>query len=616
MSYISHSTCRFLPLLVIAFILILLPACTSGSPPSSTPSFPIEPSLTTPLDTVQPPPEDTPTSPLPTPIDTQPEQPTASPVVAYEPPQTLTVEFSLDRPTQPLSNARGSLFSSSGACAICHTRMEDAVGADVSTDTMWRSTMMANSSRDPYWRASVAAEVDDHPLAQEAIEQKCATCHMPMAWFTADQTGEPVSILGMEGLSSEEHDLYLFAMDGVSCTICHQIEDQNLGTPQSFSGGFVIDPNAPPGERMAYGPYVIPPGQAAVMRSASGYDPVYAQHTQRSEICATCHNLTTDTLDANAAAIGQFHEQMVFLEWQHSSYIDTYACQDCHMPLAEGGVSLSITGSPPRQPFYQHHFVGGNVYMSTILDHFAADLGVTASSKQFQATQQRAFDQLQEHTATIQFESLRVENGELLADLVLESLVGHKLPSGFPSRRAWVHFTVQDLSGALLFESGRPNLDGSIQGNANDEDPARYEPHYQVIDRPDQVQIYEVIFVDMNGDITTGLLNAYEYVKDNRLLPVGFDKLLASPEIAVYGQAFMDDDFIGGTDRLRYKVDLDIAQGPFTVTAQVFYQTIGYRWMENLRAYQLPETDQMATYYDAVPNLPVMLARTVQQAGE
>jgi hypothetical protein len=321
-------------------------------------------------------------------------------------------------------------------------------------------------------------------------------------------------------------------------------------------------------------------------------------------------------LDANATAIGQFHEQMVFLEWQHSSYIDTHACQDCHMPLAEGSVSLSITGSPPRQPFYQHHFVGGNVYMSTILDHFAADLGVTASSKQFQATQQRALDQLQEHTATIQFESLRVENGELLADLVLESLVGHKLPSGFPSRRAWVHFTVQDLSGALLFESGRPNLDGSIQGNANDEDPTRYEPHYQVIDRPDQVQIYEVIFVDMNGDITTGLLNAYEYVKDNRLLPVGFDKLSASPEIGVYGQAFMDDDFIGGTDRLRYKVDLGIAQGPFTVTAQVFYQTIGYRWMENLRAYQLPETDQMATYYDAVPNLPVMLARTVQQAGE
>ncbi|MFU8771925.1 MAG: hypothetical protein ACNA8H_05850, partial [Anaerolineales bacterium] len=138
----------------------------------------------------------------------------------------------------------------------------------------------------------------------------------------------------------------------------------------------------------------------------------------------------------------------------------------------------------------------------------------------------------------------------------------------------------------------------------------------QVIDSEDQVQIYEVIFVDVNGNLTTGLLNAYEYRKDNRLLPEGFDKLSASPEVEVHGQALKDDDFIGGTDRLRYKVDLDIAQGPFIVTAQVFYQTIGYRWMENLRAYNLPETDQMAAYYDVVPNHPVMLARAVQEVGE
>jgi hypothetical protein len=223
---------------------------------------------------------------------------------------------------------------------------------------------------------------------------------------------------------------------------------------------------------------------------------------------------------------------------------------------------------------------------------------------------------VQNRTVTVQFDSLQIQNSELVADLVINSQVGHKLPTGFPSRRVWVHFTVQDASGALLFESGRPNSDGSIQGNANDVDPARYEPHYQVIDSPDQVQIYEGIFVDVNGEITTGLLKGYEYIKDNRILPAGFDKLSANPEFAVFGSALEDEDFVGGIDRLRYQVELGEAQGPFTVTANVFYQTIGYRWMENLRAFQLPETDQMATYYDAISNVPVMLVKVSQQVGE
>ena len=31
------------------------------------------------------------------------------------------------------------------------------------------------------------------------------------------------------------------AEDGVSCTVCHQITDQNLGKRESFVGGFKVD---------------------------------------------------------------------------------------------------------------------------------------------------------------------------------------------------------------------------------------------------------------------------------------------------------------------------------------------------------------------------------------
>jgi hypothetical protein len=600
MPYINRLKRAVLPGLTIAVLYLVVAACSSPAQTTDTPSSPEEAQVTS-----------GPGASLET-LDAMVDTPLSSESITL-PGQPAPA--GLDRPASALPVASGELFAASGVCTTCHTSLVDEAGVDVSTDSMWRSTMMANSSRDPYWRASVRAEVSVHPIAEQAIREKCATCHMPMVWFTATHKGEPVAVLG-EDFFPEEHELHPFAMDGVSCTLCHQIEDQNLGTPDSFSGGFVVDTNAPFGERKAYGPYNIPRGQAIVMISASGYIPIYAEHIQKSEICAICHNLTTDTLEASGAVVGQFHEQMVFLEWQHSDYVQTHACQDCHMPVANGGVSLSITGGPKRQPFYQHHFVGGNVYMSQILDYFAGDLGVTASSEQFQMTQQRTLDQLQNRTMTLQFESLRIENGELVADLILSNQVGHKLPSGFPSRRAWVHFTVLDAAGGVMFDSGRANPDGSIQGNVNDADPSQFEPHYQVINMSDQVQIYEVIFVDVEGQVTTGLLTGYEYVKDNRFLPVGFDKLAASPEIAVYGEALTDEDFSGGIDRLSYQVALGQAQGPFTVTAHVLYQTVGFRWMENLRAFQGTETDQMARYYDTIANTPILLAGTSQQMGE
>src|SRR6185437_17116552 len=103
-----------------------------------------------------------------------------------------------------------------------------------------------------------------------------------------------------------------------------------------------------------------------------------------------------------------------------------------------------------------------------------------------------------------------------------------------------------------------------------------------------------------NG-VTTGLLNASQYLKDNRLLPKGFDKATADPDIAVHGGAATDPDFVGGRDRVRYAVDLHGASGPFTVHVELLYQPIGFRWAHNLRDYtQAFEPRRFTEYYDAM----------------
>ncbi len=286
------------------------------------------------------------------------------------------------------------------------------------------------------------------------------------------------------------------------------------------------------------------------------------------------------------------------------------------MPEAESGVKISITSQVLRSPFAKHAFVGGNAYMLGILKTYGEELEVTASSEQFEATIDRTIEQLSGRTATIDFEEVRLAGTRLIADVVVSNLAGHKFPTGFPARRAWIRFVVQDANGGVVFESGGYGSDGSIVGNDNDTDPGEFEQHYLAIVQPEQVQIYEAILQDTENSITTNLLRAARYIKDNRLLPSGFEKAAPYEDIAVRGGAREDTDFLGEGDKIQYVANLGSAQSPFTVTVELLYQSVGYRWADNLRQYDAAEIDRFLGYYEGVPNIPVLIAAATMEIGD
>ena len=198
----------------------------------------------------------------------------------------------------------------------------------------------------------------------------------------------------------------------------------------------------------------------------------------------------------------------------------------------------------------------------------------------------------------------------------VENLTGHKLPTAYPSRRAWLHVVVTAADGHVVFESGKLNPDGSIAGNANDSDPTRFSPHYIRITQPDQVEIFEPILGDSHGRVTTGLLSATQYLKDNRILPIGFDKSTATPDIAVHGEAASDPDFTSGSSTTQYDVTTGGAAGPFHVSVEFLYQPIGYRWAHNLASYQAAEPQQFVSDFDqAAAHSALVLARAEAAAS-
>jgi len=146
--------------------------------------------------------------------------------------------------------------------------------------------------------------------------------------------------------------------------------------------------------------------------------------------------------------------------------------------------------------------------------------------------------------------------------------------------RAYLHVLVTDSNGSIVYENGKLNPDGSIDGVAEDTNPFTFEPHHNIITDATQVQVYEATTADANGDVTHSLLAATGYLKDNRLTPAGFDKNVVPEDIQVAGLAIGDDNFNLYRSYFRYhraSIRL-ISSEPFTKTQLCVLK----HWMLNL----------------------------------
>lgn len=501
----------------------------------------------------------------------------------------------------PLPFGRTVMFSGSGNCAMCHTGDGNVLsqnGVDISPPTYWRSTMMANSSKDPFWRAMVAEEVHNYPQLQQIIETTCTRCHAPMGYTEAIHNGQ-------QNYSISQMKQDPIANDGVSCTACHQIKPDNFGLQSSYSGHYVIE-----NDSIIYGPYENP--ETTVMNMVVNFLPVYSTHLNKSELCATCHTLFTPYLDNQGQIAGQFPEQTPYLEWKNSIYsAQDIQCQDCHMPVTYDPIDIATI--PPshqvlRSPYWKHEFVGGNVYMLKMLKNNIDSLGITASAENFDSTIARAEFNLTQKALELEVYDL-FENDSLSIQVKLKNKAGHKLPAGIPFRRMWIHLKVQDATGNVIFESGNWNSNGEIIGLNSD-----YEPHYDIIRNTNDIQIYEGVMIDVDGNVTNRLLRASQYIKDNRIPPSGFTSTNPSYDTtAIFGNALNDLNFNrengvegSGNDIITYRIPA-LNNTTYTITAEVCFQSIKPKVVDYLSTINEPDINKFVAMYIQLPNLPFIM---------
>ena len=478
-------------------------------------------------------------------------------------------------------------FSGSENCAFCHNNITDENDDDVSIETVWSSTMMANSTRDPLWRAKVETEIQRNPKHKKLLTDKCTRCHAPMANVEARKAKKPYDLFGSKGLFQKANPYFHQAMDGVSCTACHQIKPTKaMGTLAGFSGKYVIETFADAVDRKIYGPYndVIP----MPMQNHVDYTPTGSSHISDSKLCGSCHNLKTPFVDKNGKIIPktdaqQFPEQMVYSEWKWSAYAKStkpQTCQSCHMTPTSGVI---ISQRPPwldttRSHFGQHIFVGGNKFMLQMMKDNKQLLGISANNFDFTI---KKTAQMLRSAARLEVHNTTFSKGTLSFTVRIVNQTGHKLPSGYPARRVFLQVKVRDKNNRVLFFSGKEKPFGEIEGVDADQDAKTFEPHHKVITKPSQVAVYEAIMQNTDKEVTYTLLRGAKYAKDNRLLPKGFDKEKAPNDIAVVGAAKTDKDFVGGREDIQYKIP-SLPKGPYKIDINLRYQAVSYRFVRDL----------------------------------
>lgn len=371
------------------------------------------------------------------------------------------------------------------------------------------------------------------------------------------------------------------ARDGVSCTTCHHVEiDEKTPIGHTFTGDFRV--GAPD---VIHGPFSGP--QQVPMDHSLGAKPVEYAKIQSSKICGSCHSVVLPVFDGNKPWVRPGEkkpeiiiEQATYPEWVFSDFRDGGAtpqsCQNCHMattypglpetlaskiasiqeasnmPQAENRQPESEIDLEVRSPFARHTLVGLNVFFNLFAQQFPDVLGIRVQDPMLggkgvaplKTTYNSMIQQADAATAKVSVTDLRLDDRELVADVQVENLAGHKFPSGVGFRRAFLTFEVLDESGAPIWVSGRAAPTGELVDASGrplageffwksgckpmtaQEQKGFFQPHYEVITRQDQVQIYQELVKDPRGKFTTSFLSLADEVKDNRLLPRGWDPSL------------------------------------------------------------------------------------------
>ena len=404
------------------------------------------------------------------------------------------------------------------------------------------------------------------------------------------------------------------------CGNCHTINLPLMDNPGA-------DPNKPHLEQVTYLEWLN-----------SGYQNEVGTNS-RAQTCQDCHMPTKYSNSKGTLNVPLIQQPIAFIE-------DTqYPQTGNRLPDEKIQVRFRTTG------FARHQFQGMNVTLLEMFRQFMSPYksnGTNIFANVVLGVRQNDYmsgldgltnaidafvQQAQNSTAEVSVSPVTIRTDKLIADVKVTNKTGHRLPSGVGFRRAFLEFRVVDNdSGNTVWCSGCTNELGVIMKGATAGSerlpselfdvytdgtkpatlgypaacnktvpgvtPQYFQRHFfwdpqknigLAITRPDQVQIYEELNLNIDCAMTTSFLRRDYQLKDNRLLPFGWSKSgpLNADKTPYIPADYLHETFpvsVGadpayadgsGTSVVRYEVPLTaFTARNVSVTATLYYQSI------------------------------------------
>jgi hypothetical protein len=204
----------------------------------------------------------------------------------------------IDAATKKVVDTRPTHIHTSVRCSECHGKMRDE----------WEGSSHSQAAVAPAYVAMKAQSVDG---------DACDECHAPLAIYS-DAKASAVR-------------------EGVTCDVCHTIQDVEMG-PERASFTLAVH------DMVRYGPLC---DAKEHYFHRMGCSPLH----QSAELCSSCHQLQITSPSGEAIPVFT-----TYSDWKAGPYAaDDTPCQSCHMP---GEVASVAEGEPERDGVPHHSFFG------------------------------------------------------------------------------------------------------------------------------------------------------------------------------------------------------------------------------------------------------------------
>ena len=436
-----------------------------------------------------------------------------------------------------------------------------------------------------------------------------------------------------------------------------------IGFPERFGP---LAANPPSGRPDAYTSEIFGKQIDYQAMDASKHKGYHQTMFVRAEMCAACHDVTNSLPIKNPLGkwVGGFPIERTYTEWANSAYADRPGnknydprykrdCQSCHMqqdygqpgtaktlykdgsPLPPPVDHVSNEGGSPH-PFFTHHFVGGNAYVTRMIGKDVDQTGALSPYPQLSAFSFSSSDPKSLYSrgywtnldrrgayaqqARLAWDRLRhVLSMDLAAPAatpagsevpvsvtVANTGSGHNFPTGFPEgRTSWLAIHAYDLSTGNELPIHDRVWGRTSMGVGNLTTEEMVDPNFPGCDwkiPPGSADPYAVQFKAVaslgNGCPTLELpyATALNLVtngsglpidKDNKVIDVSNPNGLPQFRDLNGNGDYFDDSFLKDTrlkprGRTEYQRKIDRysvvvpagTQGPIAVTTAVYYQSV------------------------------------------